>query len=318
MSWSDYLNTVQEAKSSRKKRARKSGAGLEKSLTWLLDQGPQKKGGYPKTRHPNFRDRKFNDISAPPGAPGGLEEEVYIDITSFDLHQELEPHFWDGLKLRPRITRRLQRIVEDFMETLSTETEFEDVRLTGSLANYNWSKYSDVDLHIVIDFGKVNPDKELVKSYFDAARARWNDNHNIKIHGYEVEIYIENIGETHHSSGIYSIIDGEWIVEPPLKDVAIDMGLARKKSDDILTKINLIKHIIDQGSFKQAYLSIERIKAKIRRLRKAGLDSPQAEFSPENIAFKILRREEALAQLQNMKEEAYDKMMSIGEANGIS
>lgn len=317
MSWSDYLNTVQEAPSSRKKRARKSGAGLEKSLTWLLDQGPQKKGGYPKTRHPNFRDRKFNDISAPPGAPGGLEEEIEIDITSFNLHDELAPHFWDGLTLKPHIARRLDRIAEDFMDTLNIVTDFEDVRLTGSLANYNWSKYSDVDLHIVVDFSTVNKDKELVKSYFDAARARWNDNHNIKIHGYEVEIYIEDVGEAHRSSGIYSVTDREWIIEPQRKDVEIDIGLARQKSDDILTQINLIQHIVDQGTAQQAFRSIERIKAKIRRLRKAGLDSPQAEFSPENIAFKILRREEALSQLQNMKEVAYDKMMSLGEGHGI-
>ena len=317
MSWSDYLNKIEEAKASPKKRARKSGAGLEKSLTWLLDQGPQKKGGYPKTRHPNFRDRKFNDISAPPGAPGGLEEEIEIDITSFDLHDELEPHFWDGLTLNSRVGRRLDRIVEDFMDTLNTTTDYEDVRLTGSLANYNWSKYSDVDLHIVIDFAKVNRDKELVKSYFDAARARWNETHNIKIYGYEVEIYIEDAGEVHHSSGIYSVTDREWIIEPRRKDVEIDIGLARQKSDDILTQINLVQHIVDEGTARQAFRSIERIKAKIRRLRKAGLDSPQAEFSPENIAFKILRREEALAHLQDMKEVAYDKMMSLGEGHGI-
>ena len=67
--WQDFLNES-------RKRKRSSGRGLEKSLKWFLDTGPQKKGGYPKKRRPNFRKKKFNNISAPPGAPGGLEEEV--------------------------------------------------------------------------------------------------------------------------------------------------------------------------------------------------------------------------------------------------
>ena len=68
--WQQFLITEKK-----KTPSRKSGAGLERSLKWFLDTGPQKKGGYPKKRRPNFRGKKFNDISAPPGAPGGLEED---------------------------------------------------------------------------------------------------------------------------------------------------------------------------------------------------------------------------------------------------
>ena len=46
-------------------------------------------------------------------------------------------------------------------------------------------------------------------------------------------------------------------------------------------------------------------------MRKAGLDSPKQEFSPENIAFKILRREDVLQKLSDMKYDAYDRLMSI-------
>jgi hypothetical protein len=75
MSWEkNWKEFLIESKKRKKKTSRKSGAGLEKSLKWFLDTGPQKKGGYPKNRRPNFRRKKFNNISAPPGAPGGLEE----------------------------------------------------------------------------------------------------------------------------------------------------------------------------------------------------------------------------------------------------
>ena len=140
---------------------------------------------------------------------------------------------------------------------------------------------------------------------------RWNDLHDIKIRGYEVELYVENVGDIHKSSGIYSITDNEWIIEPDPTSVDIDISLARKKSDDIETQVNLIRYIIQKGNYKSALKAIERLKEKIRRMRKAGLDSPKQEFSPENIAFKILRREDILQKLNDMKYDAYDQLMSI-------
>jgi hypothetical protein len=288
--------------------SRKSGKGLEKSLKWFLDTGPQKKGGY-KNKRAKFGKKKFNDISAPPGAPGGLEEEV--DAETFEKHDELEPQFWFHNKLYPKISRRLTKIANDFIAGLETPVEIEDIRFTGSLANYNWSKYSDIDLHIVVDFDKIDDDTELVKSFFDAVRMRWNDTHDIKIHGYDVEIYVENVGDVHKSSGIYSITDGEWVVEPDPTSVDFDMNQARKKSDDIETQVNLLQHVLANGKYESVLKSVERLKDKIRRMRKAGLDSPAQEFSTENIAFKILRRENVLDKLNDLKYDAYDKLMSV-------
>lgn len=288
--------------------SRKSGKGLERSLKWFLDKGPQKKGGY-KNKRAKFGKKKFNDISAPPGAPGGLEEEV--DAESFEKNEELEPHFWSNNKLDPRISRRLTKIANDFVDGLEVPVEIEDIRFTGSLANYNWSKYSDVDLHIVVDFDKIDEDTELVKSFFDSVRMRWNDMHDIKIRGYEVEIYVENVGDVHKSSGIYSITDDEWVVEPDPTSVDFDIHQARKKSDDIETQVNLLQHVLDRGNYKAVLRGVDRLKDKIRRMRKAGLDSPAQEFSSENIAFKILRREEVLQKLSDLKYDAYDRLMSV-------
>ena len=217
-----------------------AGDKLDRALGWFLDSGPQKKGGY-KNKRAKFKGKKFNDISAPPGAPGGLEEEV--EPETFEKHDELDPRFWNPQKLlKDSIVKRLIKIVEDFIEGLDVEQPIavEDIRLTGSLANYNWSKYSDVDLHIVVDFSSIDEDEALVKAFFDNARMRWNDRHDIKIYGHEVEIYVENINEDHRSSGIYSIMEDEWIVEPDPQKVEIDFSTARKKSDDITTQVNMI------------------------------------------------------------------------------
>jgi hypothetical protein len=46
-------------------------------------------------------------------------------------------------------------------------------------------------------------------------------------------------------------------------------------------------------------------------MRKVGLESEEAEFSAENIAFKILRRDQILKRLNDLKADAYDNMMTI-------
>ena len=243
-----------------------------------------------------------------------LEEE--IEAASFEMNEELEPTFWKDKKLNKKIQKRLEEIVSDFIENLELEVKPEDIRLTGSLANYNWSKYSDVDLHIVIDFAKVAEDTDLVKAYFDAARARWNDLHSIEIGGYEVEVYIEDVDQKHQSSGVYSLTESKWIIEPEPHDVEIDIATARKKADDIETRINLLQLAIRANTATNTDNSIKSIKAKVRRMRRAGLDSPQKEFSPENIAFKILRRNKSLDRLSQMAYNTYDSKMSKVEKEG--
>ena len=90
-------------------------------MKWFLDKGPQKKGGYPKKRRPNFSKKKFNDISAPPGAAGGLEEEV--EPESFEKQSELEPQFWQDSHLEPKIAKRLIKIASDFVDGLDIDED---------------------------------------------------------------------------------------------------------------------------------------------------------------------------------------------------
>ncbi|MAF43904.1 MAG: hypothetical protein CMI54_07075 [Parcubacteria group bacterium] len=240
-----------------------------------------------------------------------LEED--IDPETFEKKVELEPHIFRNEMIKPKVRKRLLKIAQDFIENIDVGKTVApiDIRLTGSLANYNWSKYSDIDLHLIVDFAEIDEDLQLVKSLFDAVRMNWNNKHNIKVYGYEVEIYIESIEEQHISSGVYSVLDNQWIVEPDPMQVEIDHVTARKKSDDIITQINLIEKFAVQKP-KVAMKNIERLRAKVRRLRSAGLKSDKAEFSAENIAFKILRREEALDRLAQMRHTIYDRLMSMG------
>ena len=308
--WKDFLGLLTEKKKPNNRAVSNEPyqqavrKGYVKDRNTYLKGGPvsTSAGGSGYTRKPpNSR-----ALSAPP-----IGEEV--ETETFEMREELQPEIWRGNEMWEEVRARLLEIVDDFIDGLDVEVRIEDIRLTGSLANYNWSKYSDVDLHIVIDFAEIDEDTELVKSFFDAARARWNDLHAIDVYGFEIEIYIENIGDLHHSTGIYSVMGDEWIVEPNPREIEIDFASARKKSDNVESRINLIDHMISAGKLAASLKSIERTKLKIRRMRQAGLTSPQKEFSPENIAFKILRRSGTLDRLSQMKYTAYDRHMSLNE-----
>ena len=311
--WQDFIN-----EGNPNYRARVKPKRLTRDMNKYLKGGSKKaQAGSPfKKAKYSFKGKGFNDISAP-----ALEEVV--EPETFEKHDELNPKYWQDDKLNRNISKRLMKIARRFLEGLELPVEHaageglmtalvEDVRFTGSLANYNWSKYSDIDLHIVIDFSKIDENVELVKGFFDAARMRWNDLHDITIYGAEVEIYVENTGDVHRSSGIYSITNDDWIVQPDPMKVDIDYDTALTKSEDCTKQIELVERVLDKDP-RAALKSIERLKKKIRRMRKAGLNSPAQEYSAENIAFKILRREGELDKLNDMKYDAYDRILSIGE-----
>ena len=301
--WQDFVDSLHELEAYQKK-VRK---GYVKKRNQYTQTGPQKTGGAPFDKEPP----KTRSKSAPPGFGGALEEEVPPE--SFDTHDMLEPQIWDGLNINQEIRQKLIKIVEDFIEGLPVPVKVKDITLTGSLANYNWSNYSDVDLHIIVDFLEVDENKQLVKSFFDNARMKWNNEHDIKMKGYDVEIYVEDEGESHKSSGLYSLMNDEWIKKPRQYRNNIDFNSARRKAEDMEFQVNIISNLITAGKHELALKNIDRLKKKIRNMRRAGLESPLQEFSVENIAFKILRRNDTLGFLNDLKKRAYDDMMSVKE-----
>jgi len=242
-----------------------------------------------------------------------FEEVLEVDPEGFSINDQLEPRLWKDEKLRPFVSKKLLAIANDFIDGLPFNVTIQDVRFTGSLANYNWSKYSDIDLHIVVDFEEIDDNKELVKEMFDAKRLRWNEHHDITIKGYEVELYVEDIGEEHTSSGVYSIMDEEWVNKPEPIDATIDLETAKKKASDIEQQIASISAMYDRGQFEKVLMHVDRLKKKIRSMRQAGLDTEAMEFSPENIAFKLLRRNDLLDMLTKLKYKAYDQSMTLDD-----
>jgi predicted nucleotidyltransferase len=204
------------------------------------------------------------------------------DLT-FEYHNELNPLIWEGDVLKPEIKDKLFQIAEAFLEFIEIPVDIEDITMTGSLANYNYTEYSDIDLHIITDSREYKIDKTLLLDYFKAKKTIWNSSHEIKIKGYDVEVYIQDILEPHHSTGVYSIKSDTWLVEPSKIIKAVD-----KKA--ILKKVESMKNMINHALSDNCDLECaENVKMKILKSRQAGLVK-NGEYSVENLAFKELRR----------------------------
>ena len=94
-----------------------------------------------------------------------FKEEDLKPTTSFRPHKELNPDIWEDLKMKPDIRERLLEIANEYLNSVDYEYEVFDVILLGSLASYNWSEYSDFDIHIVVDYSEINQDLKLVEEF---------------------------------------------------------------------------------------------------------------------------------------------------------
>lgn len=236
-----------------------------------------------------------------------------IDLSSFKTRDKLDSKIWDeNKKLRPEIRRRLLMIADDFFETLDIPwVDIEDVTLTGSLANYNWSKYSDVDLHIIIPYNEIDKNEELTKEYLLSKKSLWNNEHDIKIKGYDVELYPQNSEEEHVSTGVYSIMWDDWLIKPQKGKRFIDSKKVIQKVHSAIEAIDDMYTMYFEGrEFDKLIRRIQTLKAKIKKMRQTGLDR-EGEYSYENIAFKVLRRSGYLEKLSDLETKSYDKSLSL-------
>lgn len=222
----------------------------------------------------------------------------------------LFPKFWKNNKLNVIVSRKLMQIADEIVKSLDLDHEIEDVVVTGSIASYNWHELSDIDLHIMMDFNKIDKNFDLVKRMLDQTRINWNKKHNIKIAGKEVELYFQHYTEPHEANGIWSLELEKWLVFPVKLNPEIDMISAEKKARSIASCVDHLEKMMKKENFKESYEFAGRIKDKISRMRSAGL-SEEGIYSPENLAFKMLRNSGYLEKLSSSKVLSYDKMMSL-------
>lgn len=221
-------------------------------------------------------------------------------------NKTLCPVVWDNKLMRPEVRDKLLQIAEVFVSYLEIPNfEILDIVLAGSLANFNWTRHSDFDLHVVTRYNDLQCD-DIAEAFYRAKKQIWNDAHDITIHGHEIELYVEDINEPPVSAGLFSVMDNKWLSVPRFSQPEINSGAVNHKVQDLIVQI---KHAIRTADDPN---DINRIRSKLRHMRQAGLDKG-GEFSVENLAFKVLRNLGYLDKLSKAFLTQQDRDLSLVE-----
>jgi predicted nucleotidyltransferase len=294
--WNEYLEILSEMKTTDDVQGayEKQGAEFMKVLSM---GGNKNTAPYTRPRPPRGK-----------SGLGPLEEDVPLIP---EIKEDLNRDIWDeNDKLKSEIAQKLLKIARDFYEGLDLAAPILDITITGSIANYNWTEKSDIDLHILIDYTAVNEDAELVKKYLSEAKTNWNKNHEIMIKDHEVEVYVQDSNEPHHSTGVYSVLNDDWIIKPERAEFQVSEDDVKKKNQYFIDAIELINKIKEDGRHEEAYGDSDRLAAKLRNYRQSGLETG-GEYSVENLVFKGLRNSDYIGKLYDIKKDSYDAIMSI-------
>jgi hypothetical protein len=236
-----------------------------------------------------------------------------LELDSFNLadtvkfHDRLNPRLWDSSEhLRPEVHAKLVEIARDFQEFLGVpDLDVKDITVSGSNAAYNYTPTSDIDLHLVVDLPQAD-NNEVYRELFDAKKFQYNNIHNIKIGGYDVELYVQNPNEEHHSQGIYSLLRNDWVSVPKRRKAEIDDISTKSKYEDLAARID---STVNSGNHD----SMAALMKKIKDMRQNGLDK-YGELGADNLAFKLLRNNGYIKKLVDARNAARDLELSLDEA----
>lgn len=250
---------------------------------------------------------------------------IEATVGSF-YNDELSNKFWDKYKDKTGDTRwvfdglvrkKLLKISEDFYSKfgdLLGDIPIVDIQLTGSLANYNYTDKSDLDIHVLVDFNKVNSPKEVLKAAIDGIRFIWNLRHDVIIRDHDVELYLQDVSEPHTSTGLYSLKNNKWIKKPQFNPPKIDEQDVNKKYESLVSEIHeleskLVTSVKLPSDAKDMYKRLVRLKEKIQKMRKESL-AKEGEFAVGNLTFKLLRNNGYIGKIIDLLTQAYTRIYS--------
>lgn len=216
----------------------------------------------------------------------------------------LNPRIWHKGQVRPEVRLRLLRAAIAFYKFLDVPgLVVEDIVLTGSNCGFTYTPASDIDVHLIVDYARSTcPD--LAADFFDTKRTLWNTTHRIEIRGHIVEMYVEDAADPARSSGIHSLLKGNWLARPSATPPERHDGAVIAKAGAIAAQIEALLH----GNPQPA--DIDALTRRLREMRSSGL-MDGGEFSTENLAYKVLRAQGYLDRLRMARIASQDRDLSI-------
>jgi hypothetical protein len=221
------------------------------------------------------------------------------------VNKQLNPKIWQDGRLDTAVESKLIEIARAFEEFVGIDLEVKDYTVTGSNANYTWTQYSDLDLHLIVPGTPTDEQREL----YNAKKALWGEQHNITIKGLPVECYVQGEDEPHHSTGVYSLSKDQWLIKPKKVEPKIDDASVEAKKDSVM-------HDVEIAMLSKDLNKLRLVKEKVAKMRKAGLERA-GEWSVENLVFKILRNLGIIDQLSEIIRDLEDQELSLEQQNNV-
>ncbi len=239
---------------------------------------------------------------------------------------ELNPDIWSRGDIKQKsqwildesVRKKLLEIGEDFFSKFREifgEREYKDILLTGSLANYNYTEYSDFDVHVIMDLKGIDDEHpEILNEAIQGIRFRWNLRHDIKIKGYDVELFLQSLDDPDASTATYSIVEDKWIKPPKYNVPYVDEIELERKYLGYVYEIDQLETRLLHGSkipsnSKELYKRAKTLKEKIQKMRTESLKE-DGEFSIGNLTFKKLRSTGYIEKIINIITKSYDKIFT--------
>jgi hypothetical protein len=226
-------------------------------------------------------------------------------IVEFDLgfepHDKLNPALWQGEDLLPDVKSALVKIAEDFKKYIDIPFDVEDLVITGGQVSYYYTKHSDLDLHLVVDFNSVDCDREAAE-LFDTKRLLYKNRYNITVKGVPVELYVEDERYPAVSSS-YSLFSNSWIKRPTMQNDTIDLKEIERMSA-------VWQKIIDTSLASKDIKTAKKTLDLLRNYRKLGLKQT-GEYGVQNLVYKTLRNSKTLEKLITFIDDMHEKDLSI-------
>ena len=228
--------------------------------------------------------------------------------STLQYHDELNPVVWDDEKLNKEVRKKFLEIAKFWANyALIPDKAIKDIVITGGNANYNYTEYSDLDLHLIVNKDQIADCKDkILDEFLMNKKALWGLTHDIKIYGIPVEIYAQDISEKPgKSQGVYSVKNDKWVQKPVKEKVDLNDPLIQKKVSILAHNIN---YFIDSKT--NDYATLERFKEKLKNMRSSAIKKG-GEFSIENIVFKELRNRKLLDKFTTYILSVEDKNLSL-------
>lgn len=222
------------------------------------------------------------------------------------FHKKLNPKLWHDEQLDPIVRKQLLKIAQDFVEDLGVKLHVKDITVSGSNAAFTYTPHSDLDLHVVVDMKKL-PDSDVYRELFQAKKTLYNEANSIKVRGIPIELYVQDSDLPVRSLGEYSVLNDHWIKIPKKQKASFDQMATKEKYEQLSELVKLAMKTRDLDRINKAI-------GIVHRYREAGLHN-EGEFSPENLAYKAIRKQGGIDKLYDLRDKLHGQSLSIEEAS---